>query len=131
MIGVAVSPIRFRLEGMGCGRMKDGGGGFGTRSYTSSDNVKLYFFQGGYASTEKANEAFDQQVAKAIQVLELTPKLDADGKEVGRRAVLIAFSHEINEQYASVFWTDGRHILSIDSPSLRHVLEFEKRKLYD
>jgi hypothetical protein len=55
-IGVAVSPIRFELKGMGCGKMIDGGGGFGIRTYRSSDDVELYFASGGYASTEKTNE---------------------------------------------------------------------------
>ena len=130
-IGVAVSPIRFKLEGMACGKMIDGGGGFGVRTYRSSVNVKLYFASGGYASTEKTNEVFDRQVREAVQVLELTPKLDAAGKETGRRAVVILLDKETNENYASVFWTDRSRILSIDSPSLAHVLEFEKRKLYD
>jgi hypothetical protein len=130
-IGVAVSPIRFELKGMGCGKMIDGGGGFGIRTYRSSDNVELYFASGGYASTEKTNEVFDRQVGEATQVLELTPKLDANGKEAGRRAVVIFLDKETNENYASVIWTDGWRIVSIDSPSLWHVLEFEKRKLYD
>lgn len=130
-IGVAVSPIRFELVGMACGKMIDGGGGFGMRSYRSSDNVELYFASGGYDSTEKTNEVFDQRVAGAVQVLELTPKLDAAGKEAGRRAVVILIDKETNQQYATVFWTDNRSIVSINSPSLWHVLEFEKRKLYD
>ena len=116
---------------MACGKMIDGGGGFGIRSYRSSDNVKLYFASGGYASTEKTNEVFDAEVAKAVQVIELTPKLDAHGKEAGRRAVVILVDKETNENYASVFWTNDRRIVSIDSPSLWHVLEFEKRQRYD
>ena len=130
-IGVAVSPVRFELERMACGKMIDGGGGFGIRAYRSSDNVELYFASGGYASTEKTNEVFDRQVREAVQVLELTPKLDANGKEAGRRAVVIRVDKETNEKYASVFWTDDWRIVSIDSLSLWHVLEFEKRKLYD
>lgn len=31
-----------------------------------------------------------------------------------------------DQHFASVFWTEGRTLHSIDSPSLLHVLEFEK-----
>ena len=33
IIGVVVSPIHFYLEGIGCGRVIDGGGGFSVSSY--------------------------------------------------------------------------------------------------
>ena len=40
VLGVAVLPIHFYVEGMGCGKVIDGGG-FGITSYSSSYFVKL------------------------------------------------------------------------------------------
>lgn len=125
-ISVALTPIGFHVEGWGCGRVIDGGGGFSSTAFTSSYSVRLSFAHFGYSSKEKANEVFDQHVREAIQVIETTPKLNDHGAVGGRRAVTISFNPELNQHFAAVFWTEGSTLHSIDSPSLLHVLEFEK-----
>ena len=123
---VAITPIGFEIEGWGCGRVIDGGGGFSSTAYSSSYCVRLSFAHFGYSSKEKANEVFDHHVREAVRVIETTTKRNAQGAVIGRRAVTISFNPELNQHFASVFWTDGRTLQSIDSPSLLHVLEFEK-----
>ena len=125
-ISVALTPIGFKTEGWGCGRMIDGGGGFSSTAFTSSYSMRLSFAHFGYRSEEKANEVFDRHVREAVRVIETTTKLNAKGEAVGRRAVAVSFNPETNQSFASVFWIDGSTIHSIDSASLLHVLEFEK-----
>jgi hypothetical protein len=126
VVGVAVTPIRFQAEGTGCGRDIDGGGGFSATAYTSSYSVRLSFAHHSYSSKEKANEVFDHYVSEAVRVVETTPNLNKRGVPVGRRAVTISHNPETNQTYAAVFWTDGRALHFIGSPSLLHVIEFEK-----
>ena len=128
LIGCAVSPIQFEVIRIACGKL-DGGGGFSSTVLRSSDNVEVFVMEARYGSLEKNNEAFDRNIAEAVRVIEITPKLDEHGNVVGRRAVTIHFVEDRNEHFASVFWTDGSPVLHyIDSPSLKHVLEVERRR---
>src|SRR5829696_7226880 len=112
VFGVAVSPIHFYLESIGCGRVIDGGGGFSVSSYRSNYFIKLSFAHAAYTSPDKANEVFDQELNHAVKVIDVTPKINNEGLTVGRRAVAILFDPELNQYYASVFWTEGRFLHS-------------------
>lgn len=127
-LGVLVSPIAFSLDGIGHGKVNDGGGGFVINCYTSTYFIKLWFSSRHYRSTEKANEVFATEVASAIKVIERGPKYNRNGSLVGQRAVAILLDTDKNEQYSSVFWTDGQSLFSIDSPSMTHVLQFERHR---
>ena len=129
LVSVAITPIHFELEGMGVGRVTDGGGGFSTNSYTSSSSARLVFSHLRYASNEKANEVFNDEVRKAIRVVEITPKHNAKGELVGQRVVATFLDRETKQSYSSISWTDGRFIHAIESTSLLHVIEFEKQNL--
>lgn len=125
-VGVALTPIRFEVEGWGYGRLIDDGGEFSATSYSSSYHVYLSVARFRYTSKEKANKSFDQQVRVAVRVIETTQELNEQGAVVVRRAVTISSNSETKQSVASVFWIDGSTLYSIDSPSLLHVLEFEK-----
>ena len=125
-LGVFISPIRFRLDGMACGKVRDGGGLFGIENYTSTYFIKLSFSRSQYRSTENANEVFAAIVKSAVKIIDTRPKYNLHGRQVGERAVAILLDPESNSQYASVFWTDGRVLFSVDSSSLTHVLQFEQ-----
>ena len=126
-IGFAISPIQFEVIRIACGKL-EGGGGFNSTVVRSSDNVEVFIIDAHYDSINRANEVFDQRVAEAVYVWEVTPKLDKQGKVLGRRAVVLLFDKEYGRYLASVFWTDGTHTLHyIDSQSLTHVLEVESR----
>lgn len=124
-LGVLISPIGFRLDGMGCGKVQDGGR-FGIQSYTSTYFIKLSFSRAEYRSPENANEVFAAIVNSAVRIIDRRPKYNRQGSKVGERAVAILLDHERNAEYASVLWTDGRILFSVDSSSLTHVLQFEQ-----
>ena len=128
VLGVAMSPIRFEVEGMGCGKLVDGGGGFGITSYSSSYFVKLWFVQSAYASPEKADVVFDQHVSQAVKVIELGPKMNREGVVIGRRAMAIFYSPQLSKNYTEIIWTNGRFLHYIGSTSTMHVKEFEKQR---
>jgi hypothetical protein len=125
-LGVAVSPIRFYVEGMGCGKVIDGGGGFSITSYQSSYFIKLLSVSEAYVSPEKANEVFDERLSTAVRIIELGPKVNREGRVVGRRAVALFFSPEASCHYTEILWTDGRFLHYIVSTSALHAKEFEK-----
>ena len=125
-LGVAVSPIHFYVEGMGCGHVIDGGGGFSFTSYKSSYFVKLLLAHEGYVSPEKANEVFDERLSTAVRIIEIGPKLNGEGMVIGRRAVALSFAPEDSCSYTEILWTDGRFLHYIVSTSALHAKEFEK-----
>jgi hypothetical protein len=127
-LGVALSPIHFYVEGMGCGKVADGGGGFGITSYSSSYFVKLWFVESAYASPEKADAVFNQTLSQAINVVELGPKINQKAVVVGRRAMVILYSPQLSNNYTEIIWTDGRFLHYIGSTSTMHVKEFEKQQ---
>lgn len=130
-LGVLISPIGFSLEGMGHGKVIDGGGGFFCHRYTSTYFINLWFSGAGYRSPEKANEVFANRAGSAVKVIERGPRYNQHGKVVGQRAVAILLDTENNEQYSSVFWTDGKILFSIGSRSMTHVLQFERSRMSD
>ena len=128
VLGFAMSPIHFYVEGMGCGKVIDGGGGFSTTSYTSSYFVKLVSVNAQYVSPEKANQIFAQRLTETEEIIEVGPKTDREGVVVGRRAMALFYSPELSCNYTEIFWTDGRFIHYISSTSALHVKEFEKHQ---
>jgi len=128
VLGVAISPIHFYVEGMGYGKLVDGGGGFGITSYSSSYYVELWHFQASYASSEKAEEVFNQHLSQAVNVIELGPKTNREGVVVGRRAMAILYSPQLSKNYTEIIWTNGRFLQYIASTSTLHVRAFEKQQ---
>ena len=126
IVGVAVSPIQFYCEGLGRGKVIDGGGNYGIAVYTSSYFVKLWFVHESYVSPEKADQVFDEHLSHAVRVFEVGPKIDRHGTVVGRRAMALFFSPETSRHYTEIFWTDGHVIDYISSTSALHAKEFEK-----
>src|SRR5215470_7627764 len=128
VLGVAMSPIHFYVEGMGCGKVVDGGGGFGITSYSSSYFVKLWSASEAYVSPEKADAVFNQQLSQAVNVIELGPKTNREGVVVGRRAMAIFYSPQLSKNYTEIIWTNGRFLHYIGSTSTMHVKDFEKQQ---
>ena len=123
-LGVAVAPIRFDVEGMGCGKVVDGGG-FSITSYRSSYFVNLLSIHEAYISPEHANAIFDIRLRKAAKVIEVGPKFNRQGSVVGRRAMALFNSTEFSGPSTEIFWTEGCLLHSIHSTSSLH---FEKHQ---
>ena len=128
VLGVAMSPIRFYVDGMGWGKVIDGGGAFAITSYRSSYFVKLVSAHETYASPDNANEVFGQQLREATKIIEVGPKVNREGVVVGRRAMALFYSPELSCHYTQILWTDGRILHYIFSTSALHVKEFEKHQ---
>ena len=131
VLGVGISPIRFHLEGWGCGKVQDGVGYFGIESYRSTYFTKLWFAKSSYHSTEKANEVFTAIVNSSNTIVDKGLKYDQQGVKVGERAVAVMLDSERNEKFAVVSWTHGPNLYSVGSCSMAHVLQFEKYRNAD
>jgi hypothetical protein len=127
MFGLAISPIRFWIGAIGHGSVKDGGGNFVLYGYTSSYFIDLVYTGEGYSTPEKTEEVFEGRVKEADIVLERTLKPYEGGVKVGKRALAVFHNQESSKQYACVYWTHGRGLSGICSPSLMHVLSFERQ----
>lgn len=125
VVGVVISPIHFRVQGWGCGKVLDGGGGFSVTSYRSSYFVSAEFVHESYVSADKANQVFAERLKEMTKIAELTPKTNQQGTIVGRRAAGMVLD-EKGVASATVFWTDGRVLHCIYSTSWLHAIELER-----
>ena len=121
VIGVAISPIHFYVESIDCG----------TRSSSTSFRSS-YFMQTStsyvdFDSEQEASDAFDEGLKKAVEVIELKPKVNKQGVLIEQRAIGRFYNKGTDEFYVVLFWREGRSIRRIDSRSYIHVKEFEKQ----
>ena len=120
ILGVVISPIRFWMEAVSCGRQSS------SSSYRSSYFLTVRTSGMEYPSIEKAGEEFQSELLAAVEIIERTPELDKDGHQVGERAIIFYINDSHQNEYA-VLSTNGKNFYSIRSSSLMHVLQFEKR----
>lgn len=111
---------------------REDGGRFSVQVFDSSDGMRLTLRRDFFKSPAQANEKLQGDVKKAVEITERGPKVDESGKQIGERAVMIFVPNpkNENERHATVSWTENSTYYSIQSSSLRHVLEFEKRFHY-
>lgn len=118
--------LEFKELLSGRGKTEDGAS-FSFHLYEASDGVAVSTRSEKRGSLTRANKELQRQIKKAIKILERGPKLDKSGKQVGERAVLMIASKGPHKDQAVVLWTNGSQFYYIESSSLRHVLELEKR----
>jgi len=121
VIGVAISPIHFYVESIGCGPRSS------FTSYRSS-----YFMQTstGYVDYDyewEASDAFNEGLNEAVQVIELKPRVNKGGVLIEQRAIGKFYNEGTGEFYVVLFWREGRSVRKIISRSYIHVREFEKQ----
>ena len=63
LLGVIVSPIHFRVEGWGCGRTLDGGGGFSVTSYALPARMASSTVSVGSRGTKRASQRTQVKVS--------------------------------------------------------------------
>ncbi len=78
-------------------------------------------------STASARKQLRSKLKEVVTVVEQGPKLGEKGQRIGERVVATFGPAGSQNGQASVFWTDGIQFYSIQSPSLKHALEFEKQ----
>ena len=96
-------------------------------NYVSNDGVGVFLTVEKYRSATRAKNALRRRIKKATRIIERGVKLDKDGQRVGERAVLLSRTGLPQETIGGVVWADGAKLYAVESPSLKHALEFEKQ----
>ena len=119
--------IQFECTAMGAIRVNPDGHGR-SYAYKSYDGVDLGCGGAIFPSHESAEAAFRNALNDAVRIIEREPIYDSKGcNVVGERVVLILPPNEmVKTERAAVIWLNDRSLGFIHSPSLRHVLAFEK-----
>ncbi len=93
----------------------------------ASSQIYLIFTTGGmlersgeaFPTPLAANQALQRKVNSASEIIERTPVLDEEGRQVGERVVALYSSG------ASILWTYNTVLASINAPTVQLALEFE------
>ena len=123
----------FKLVGMG-EIETEYGVHLGFTNFETPDGVGLTLFYLAQDDPVRATQAFNEELARAVKVIERAPNRERTGNVVGERARILApstipippFPAVAGPQLPAVVWTNGPTFHEIKSTSLRHVLEFEK-----
>ena len=111
--------VEFRLRMSGSGTTPDGGR-FDGSQYLSSDCVKVIVTYYYYISPGKATEWFDSRVKDGRTIY---PQTSALATAADRRAVLWVRPQNSYQ----ILHLSGSRILEIESSSLKHAVEYERR----
>lgn len=95
--------------------------------YLSVDDVYVKKSVERHRSPRLAEEALQERLRSALTIVEQGRRLRRDGQQIGDRAVVMLAPGTTQQAQAAVLWTDGSDLLSLESSSLRHALEFEKK----
>ena len=115
------------LEKMGGKGMTRDGALFSFELYKSSDGVEVSVTRENRKSPTNASKALQRRLKKVIKIIERESKLNEDGQRTGERVVAMFALTGSDKEQAAVLWTDGSQFYYIESASLRHALEFEKK----
>lgn len=120
------SPILFFGIGIGHGATTDGSDWCNFYPHVSNHFVQLYATSCDYHTTEQAVNNINKKVTNAFEIVESIKEIEMkDGKKV-QRAVIILQENDLRNFCiikAHKNWVDD-----ICSPSLRHIIEFERQK---
>ena len=120
VIGVGISPIRFYVESIACGPHNS------STSYRSSYFMQTSSSYFAYDSESEASDAFNGRLSKALNVIEVKPKVNKKGVLIEQRAVAVFYHEKNDEYYVVAFWREGRVFHRVSSRSYTHVMELEK-----
>jgi hypothetical protein len=104
-------------------------GQFGFSSYTFWDGTRLASSTSRFDSYDAAQECFESELQKAIQIIEREALFDeANEKVVGERVVaLFPPNGYVTSDIAVVTSWDTNKIYEFTSPSLQRAVNFEKK----
>ncbi len=117
-----IASIRVKPEGYG-----------GCTAYKSLDGVNLSFIYVNFPSHEAADQAFQNELRGAARIIERVPLYDRKEQAIVGERVVVMFTSDdaAKREWASVISFDNTKLYQISSPSLRHVLAFDKaHRLY-
>jgi len=97
--------------------------------FESSDGVRLSLQTRTCKTRKAAALAVGRLKREAVRVIEDSHKVDKEGRTVGERVLLETKSEDQKVTGAELVWSDGSTLRILYSPSLRHVLLFERQRL--
>jgi hypothetical protein len=116
--------VRFRFYMAGNGHTPKGHT-FDFTTVRASDCVEVTSRTENEGTAAEAEKEMEKMVRNASRVIERGPEVDQNGQPVGKRTVLL---FENRDKRAIVVWTRGMsQLFTIESASLSHALEYEKR----
>lgn len=101
----------------------------GFTDFKAADGSRLTVLYENFASSTKAKDYFEKQLARAANVIERKDKLNAEGKAIGERAEILKRMND-NKAIPAVLWTDGVRFHEIYSSSRESILKLEKVYMY-
>jgi len=100
---------------------------FSARLFESSDGLKVSVWRENHDSAVGANQALRSKVKRAVTIIKRQPKLDDKGQRIGERVSMIIALAVCGIGESLVLWTSGSRLYYIESSSVKHGLEIEKR----
>jgi hypothetical protein len=97
-----------------------------TYGFNTSEGPSVRRSSFSFKSAEEATSEFEKQLRAASQILEQGKWLDTDGKQIGKRALLLYASRKSNGVSIAVLLFRGSRVFEVSSLSLKNALEFEK-----
>ena len=120
--------IEFKAVQFYSGR-KASGATFSAGMYQSSDGVAVSTTVETYSSAARAKNEMKKRIRKATRVIERGSKVDKNGKLIGERVILSLSGGTRHGAYVTVLWADREDLHIIESTSLKHALEFERKSV--
>jgi len=125
-VGIHAQEIQFNDMAGGKGTTKDGAP-FSFHHYQSSDGIGVSVTRENRDTRSRAQRALKKRLKGAARIIERGEKVNEKDSSVGQRVVAEFALDGSDKTYVSIIWTYGGQLYFIESSSLQHALEFEKR----
>jgi len=116
------SDVDFKWQMSASGNTPDGGR-FDDSQYMSTDCIKVSVTYYSFSSVMAARSRFDTSLETARKVYAKSSGSDTDANPSDRRIVFVGPSNGLYE----ILHRNGNRLLQIESSSLNHALEYERR----
>lgn len=100
---------------------------FSARLFQSSDGIDVSVWRENHNSAPRANKELRRKLKRAATIIERGPKLGQKGQRIGERVIVTFAPAGSQKEHSSVLWTNGSQLYYVESPSLKHALEVEKK----
>ena len=95
--------------------------------YKSSDGVRVFAKGATRVSLAEAENDLRKELMGAAKILDRVTRHDGKRQRIWQRVVAMKGAKEAGQPLISVMGTDGRTFYSIESTSMSHLLEFDRR----
>ena len=95
--------------------------------YKSSDGVRVFAKGATHVSLSEAENDLRKELVGAAKILDRVTRYDGKRQKVWQRVVAMKGAKEAGQPLIAIMGTDGRTFYSIESTSMSHLLEFDRR----